>query len=100
MATGALIVTIQQPSRNWADFKVNEKLVSKFKEGQEVKISSPDLPGKTFTGKVESINRKPDYAARRPTHERGEKELVAYNVKVRLDNPELRAGMTVILHLP
>lgn len=66
-----------------------------IKEGRKVKVTSSNFPGKTFDGRVESIRRKPDYATQRATNERGDKDIVAYNVKVRLDNPELKAGMSV-----
>ncbi|GFN21823.1 HlyD family secretion protein [Thermanaeromonas sp. C210] len=95
IAAGMPLFTIQQPEKNWVNVKVKETLVGQIKEGQKVKVTSPNFPGKTFDGQVESIRQKPDYATQRATNERGEKDIVAYNVKVRLDHPELKAGMSV-----
>lgn len=95
IAAGMPLFTIQQPGKNWVNVKVKETQVGQIKEGQKVKVTSPNFPGKTFDGQVESIRQKPDYATQRAANERGDKDIVAYNVKVRLDNPELKAGMSV-----
>ncbi|MGB9783103.1 MAG: HlyD family secretion protein [Moorellaceae bacterium] len=94
IAAGMPLFTLQQPEKNWVSVKVKETQVARIKEGQKVTVTSPDFPGRTFEGRVESIRQKPDYAAQRATNERGDRDLVAYNVKVRVDNPELRAGMS------
>ncbi|MGI9951977.1 efflux RND transporter periplasmic adaptor subunit [Moorellaceae bacterium AZ2] len=98
IATGMPLFTIQQPEKNWVNVKVKETEVGQIKEGQKVKVTSSNFPGKTFEGRVESIRQKPDYATQRATNERGDKDIVAYNVKVRLDNPELKAGMSVTVN--
>ncbi|WP_434578067.1 HlyD family secretion protein [Thermoanaerobacterium thermosaccharolyticum] len=95
VSAGTPIFTIQQPKDNWVNVKVKETQVGKIKVGQKVKVTSADFPKEVFTGVVESINEKPDYAAQRSTNERDDKDIVAYNVKVRLDNEKLKAGMSV-----
>lgn len=95
VAAGMPLFTIQQPDKNWVNVKVKETQLGRIKEGQEVSVTSPAFPGKTFSGWVESIRPKPDYAIQRATNERGDKDIISYNVKVRLDNPEFKAGMSV-----
>ncbi|MQL51544.1 HlyD family efflux transporter periplasmic adaptor subunit [Desulfofundulus thermobenzoicus] len=95
---GMPIFTIQQPEKNWVNVKVKETIVGQLKEGQEVTMTSAGFPGKTFNGRIEAIRQKPDFATRRATNDRGDKDLITYNVKIRLDNPELKAGMTVTVN--
>ncbi|MDK2814093.1 MAG: HlyD family secretion protein [Thermoanaerobacter sp.] len=95
VSAGMPIFTIQQPNENWVNVKVKETQVGKMKVGQKVKVTSSNFPGEVFTGQIESINQKPEYATQRSTNERGEKDIITYNVKVRLNNAKLKAGMSV-----
>lgn len=45
------------------------------------------------TGHIESISRKAEYATIKATNERGEKDIVTFDVKVRTNSPDVWPGM-------
>ncbi|NLI93386.1 MAG: HlyD family secretion protein [Peptococcaceae bacterium] len=94
VSTGMALMSITDYKNNWVNIKVPQTQLNKLALDQELTVH---LPGsdKQYTGKIESISSKPEFAAARATNDRGEKDIISYNVKIRLNVPELRPGMNV-----
>ena len=71
---GQTLFNVVNPHRLWAVIKVDASAVSALKINQSVKITLPDLPGKTISGKVNFIE---------PTLQDGDKTT---SIRVYLDN--------------
>ncbi len=71
--------------------KVPEKDIFKLNKGQEVTITIPAIPGKTFAGKINSIGEKAD-------------KSMKFEAEVILNNPEgtqhLKAGLFAEVSIP
>ena len=71
--------------------KVPEKDIFKLSKSQEVNITIPSLPGRTYTGKINAIGEKADNAMK-------------FDVEVILDNPgdnsRLKAGLFAEVNIP
>lgn len=100
VSTGLPLVTVTADNENWVNLKVPETKLKYFKEGQEIPVHVTAYPDKKFTGKVINISKKPEFAAHRATNDRGEKDIITYNVKIQLNSPDLWPGMSVDIKLP
>lgn len=86
------LFSLQDDSDNWVNFKVKETDLAKFTVGQTVQLRARD--GKLrVTGKIVAISKKADYATIKATSERGEKDIVAFNVKVQTNDSRVLPGM-------
>ena len=90
------ICAIQDINDNWVDFKVKETDLHKFQLGDTVELTGRNDDVK-ITGTIESIRRKADFATQKATSERGETDVMAFNVKIRTDNASLWPGMRFCL---
>ncbi len=86
------IFSLQDTSDNWVIFKVKETELDKYHIGDEVTLRGRN-ENLRITGRVESISRKAEYATVRATNERGDKDIVTFDVKVRTDSPDVWPGM-------
>ncbi|MBM7853652.1 HlyD family secretion protein [Desulfohalotomaculum tongense] len=100
VSTGLPLVTVTVDSENWVNLKVPETKLKFFKEGQEIPVTVTAFPDRKFTGKVVNISKKPNFATSRATNDRGEKDIITYNVKIEINSPDLRPGMSVDITLP
>ncbi len=86
------LFSIQDPKNNWVDFKIKETEINNYKVGEKF-----DLTGRNGTlkisGTVESIRRKADFATQKATSERGDTDIIAFNVKIRTDSENVWPGM-------
>jgi membrane fusion protein (multidrug efflux system) len=80
---GADLVSLEDRSRMWVDFRLPERFVGQTKAGQAVQVSLDALPGKTFVGKVEALDALVDANGR------------SLLVRARIDQTgaELKSGM-------
>ncbi len=92
VSTSVPLYAIQDTSDNWVDFKVKETDLNKFHVGNRVIIIGRD-ENMRLIGNVESIRRKADFAVQKATSERGETDIMAFNVKVRLNDNKVWPGM-------
>ncbi|TCL58619.1 HlyD family secretion protein [Hydrogenispora ethanolica] len=101
VSTGMPIVTISDLRDIHVEVKVRETALGQFRLGQIVPVKVLGVPGKVYRGKVYNIGAKPSYATERAYQEKGEKDLVAFGVKIKLDNSDLklRPGMTALISL-
>jgi Cu(I)/Ag(I) efflux system membrane fusion protein len=73
---GQTLFNVVNPHHLWAILKIEHSKASALKLNQPVKISSPDMPGKTITGKVNFIE---------PFLQNGDKST---SIRVYIDNME------------
>lgn len=101
LSTGMNLATITNLDKITLVVNIDETLVPKFKENQEVKISVLSYKDKEFKGKIVQINKKPDFAIKKASNENGEFDLITYGVKVELENKDqaLRPGMTAFINM-
>jgi membrane fusion protein, multidrug efflux system len=80
---GADLVSLEDRSRMWVDFRLPERFVGQTKAGQVVQVSLDALPGKSFVGKVEALDALVDANGR------------SLLVRARIDQPggDLKSGM-------
>jgi membrane fusion protein (multidrug efflux system) len=67
ISPGAVITTLDDTSVIKLDFAVPENFVSSLREGLAVRAAAPAFPGRTFTGKVASIDSRVDMTTRSVT---------------------------------
>ncbi|MCX7711915.1 MAG: efflux RND transporter periplasmic adaptor subunit [Clostridia bacterium] len=99
VSTGMSIATISDLNKAWVEVKVKETDLEKIKIGQQVNVKIPSYSQNVFSGKVVRINQKPDFATKRATNDNGDFDILAFGVKIELDNKErvLRPGMTAFV---
>lgn len=96
VSTGMPLVAIQDPLDNWVNIKVKETELGKYSLGQEVKVKARD--GKlVLPGTIAEISNKPEFATYRATNERGESDIITFNVKIRVNSDKVRPGMRFML---
>ncbi len=80
---GADLVSLEDRSRMWVDFRLPERFVGQTKVGQVVQVSLDAMPGQTFAGKVEALDALVDANGR------------SLLVRARVEQPgaELKSGM-------
>lgn len=86
------LFSLQDPTDNWVDFKIKETELGNYKIGDTLTLQgrNGDL---RISGTVESIRRKADFATQKATSERGDTDIVAFNLKVRTNNQNVWSGM-------
>lgn len=89
------LATLLLSQHLWIRVYVAQAQLGKLKLGQTVQVRADALPGKSFRGEIEQINRSAEFTPRnvQTTEERVKR---VFGVKVRLndDSGELRPGMT------
>jgi HlyD family secretion protein len=101
VSSGMPLVTITDLQDVWLNLKVRESAVNQFKIGSKIPVRFIGIPNKTYKGVVTYIATKPSYATERAIQEKGEKDMVAFLVKIKLNNSDrlLRPGMTGVIDL-
>ena len=92
ISTSVPLYSLQDTSDNWIDFKVDETELKNFSLGESITLEGRDGSTKII-GTVESIRRKADFATQKSTSERGDPDIIAFNVKIRTNNPGVWPGM-------
>lgn len=93
VSTGMPIVAVQNPIDNWVNVKVNETDLQKYFLGQNIKLEGRNSEFH-IRGKVVSISKKPDFATKRATNERGDAtDIISYNIKIQINSDKIRPGM-------
>lgn len=101
VSTGMPVVTLANLKEVWANVKIKENAIADFKIGDMIDVIIPGDANKIYKGKITSISSKPSYATERATQDKGAQDIVAFAVKIKLDNNDLRLkpGMTATLNL-
>jgi len=95
--TGMPIISITDYTDSWVKVDIYETELGRIKVGDMVKIKSRAYLDKEFSGQVQTINKNPDFAVKKSTDELNDKDIISYNVKIKLlDSQEvLYPGMRV-----
>lgn len=96
VSTGMPVVTISDIKNMWLNLKISENDISKFQYGKEIMVMIPAMGNKEYKGKISYIASKPSFAVEKATPEKGERDVVYFLVKVKIDNSDekLKPGMT------
>ena len=86
------IYLLQDKNNNWVDFKVKETNINDFHIGDRIKLQGRN-DNLTLEGMIESIRRKADFATQKATSERGDVDIMAFNVKIRTNDEKIYPGM-------
>ena len=86
------IYSLQDRTDNWVDFKVKETDINDFHIGDRIKLQGRN-DNLTLEGMIESIRRKADFATQKATSERGDVDIIAFNVKIRTNDEKIYPGM-------
>lgn len=86
------LYALQDAGDNWIDFKIKETDLAGFHVGDKVSVQGRD-GDLQLTGTIESIRRKGDFATQKATSERGEVDVMSFNIKVRMDDERIWPGM-------
>lgn len=92
VSTGLPVVTVTDFKDNWVEMQVNQDIVQTLKLHQKAQVSAAD---QQCAGEIVKISSKPAFATRRATSDRGDKDIVTYEVRISLKDPSLRPGMNV-----
>jgi HlyD family secretion protein len=92
VSTGMPLVAVQDPLDNWVNVKVKETELGRYRVGQALKLQGRD-GALTVEGTIVDISKKPEFATYRATSERGDGDIITFNVKVRVNSDKLRPGM-------
>lgn len=95
VSQGMPLMSVTDYLDNWVNVKVSESMLADLKLEQEATLLITSQADKKLSGKIIDISRKPEFATTRSTNDRGEKDIVSYNVKIQVDSPDLRPGMAV-----
>lgn len=86
------LYSLQDRADNWIDFKIKETEITDFAIGEKIQMQGRNDSVKVF-GTVESIRRKADFATQKATSERGDVDIIAFNLKVRTNDERIYPGM-------
>lgn len=92
ISTGTPIVAIQDPSDNWVNIKVKETDLSRYQLKQTLELEGRDANLK-LSGVIVDISKKPEFATYRATSERGDNDIITFNVKIQVNSDKIRPGM-------
>lgn len=92
VSTGTPLVAIQDPVDNWVNLKVKETELSQYALNDIVNLEGRDASLK-LQGTIVDISKKPEFATYRATNERGENDIITFNVKIQVNSDKVRPGM-------
>lgn len=92
VSQGMPLVAIQDPLDNWVNLKVKETDLSHYLIEQPVKLQGRDS-NLVLPGTIIDISKKPEFATYRATSERGDNDIITFNVKIQVNSDKIRPGM-------
>ncbi|SCM78891.1 Auxiliary transport protein, membrane fusion protein (MFP) family protein [uncultured Sporomusa sp.] len=92
VSQGMPLVALQDPLDNWVNLKVKETELSRYSLQQQVKIQGRDSK-LVLDGTIVDISKKAEFATYRATNERGDNDIITFNVKIQVNSDKLRPGM-------
>lgn len=100
ISTGMPLATLSGLAEPWVEVKIQETQLPLVSLNQNVKVTIAAYPDQTYSGTVSRINQKPDFATKRSTSNNGTFDVLAYGVKVVIQDldHELYPGMTVFVN--
>lgn len=92
VSQGMPLVALQDPLDNWVNLKVKETDLSHYTIQQSVKLQGRDS-NLTVPGTIIDISKKAEFATYRATSERGDSDIITFNVKIQVNSDRIRPGM-------
>lgn len=92
VSQGMPVLTITDTDNLWAEVKIRESQMGGLKTGQKTLVRVGGEKGQVYAGKISRIARKPDFATKRATNDRGDQDILAYGVKVKITGSKLQLG--------
>jgi HlyD family secretion protein len=92
VSQGMPLVAIQDPLDNWVNLKVKETDLSRYFIQQSVKLQGRDS-NLILPGTIIDISKKAEFATYRATSERGDNDIITFNVKIQINSDKIRPGM-------
>lgn len=92
VSQGMPLVAIQDPCDNWINLKVKETDLSHYAIQQSVQIQGRDST-LNLSGTIVDISKKAEFATYRATNERGDNDIITFNVKIQVNSDKVRPGM-------
>ena len=89
ISTGTPIVAIQDPLDNWVNIKVKETELGQYQLQQALALEGRDASVK-LSGTIIDISKKPEFATYRATSERGDNDIITFNVKIQVNSEKVR----------
>lgn len=99
VSTGMSLATVSNLETCWITVNVDEDEISEITEGQEARVELLAFKDKEFIGKVDTVNKQPDFAVKKSTSENGNFDIVSFGVKIEIENNDelFRPGMTAVV---
>lgn len=92
ISQGTPLVAVQDSLNNWVNIKVKETELDKYAVNQAVKLQGRN-DQLTIEGTIIDISKKPEFATYRATSERGDTDIITFNVKIQTNSEKIRPGM-------
>lgn len=92
VSQGMPLVAVQDPLDNWVNLKVKETELSHYAVQQTVQLQGRD-GNLTLPGTIVDISKKAEFATYRATSERGDSDIITFNVKIQVNSDKVRPGM-------
>jgi HlyD family secretion protein len=101
VAPGTPLFMLGDLSEIWAVVYVEQPMLANLALGQAVEGFLPEMPGRTFTGRIILIRDEAEFTPKN-VQTRDERSRLVYGVKIVFANPDkiLKPGMTVEVKLP
>lgn len=101
VAPGMQLLTLGDLSEVWAIVYVEQPMLAHLKTGQTVKGLLPEMPDRSFAGKIAVIKDEAEFTPKN-VQTRKERSRLVYGVKIVFQNPDrvLKPGMTIEVDLP
>ncbi len=101
VAPGTTLLTLGDLSTVWAYIYVEEPMLVRLQLNQVVTGFLPELPGKTFKGRITVIRDQAEFTPKN-VQTREERARLVYGIKVEFDNAQrlLKPGMSIEVKLP
>lgn len=90
ISAGYSVMSIAEVDNYWTEVYIDENILANHKIGDKVSVEVPAM-GKTYTGKITSLNSTGDFATKRSSTERGSYDIKS--VKARIDFEEKIIGI-------
>ena len=95
ISAGYSVMSIAEIDNYWAEVYIDENIFSHHKIGDRVSVEIPAL-GKTYIGKISTVNSTGDFATKRSSTERGSYDIKSVKVRIDFDEKieEIADGLT------
>ncbi|MCB0415642.1 MAG: efflux RND transporter periplasmic adaptor subunit [Bdellovibrionales bacterium] len=96
---GTKLVSVANLKSVWAYIYVEQPMLSSLQIGMNVKGIIPDLPEKSFSGKIIKINSEAEFTPKN-VQTREERSRLVFGVKIQFENEDqtLKPGMSIEVH--